>query len=334
MASLDLSNTCQPKQVEVIEWDMMKKSKFASLNIMSSLGVRALLYPLTLVKTRMQVTSKGGPYRGALATLSGILREEGPTALYRGFWINSFQVCSGLTYVLTYERVRDLLASGGVKSSELKAFIGGGFASVTGQLILVPLDIISQHMMVFSRCTAGRIGLAMVPLRGQTDALGIAARLRESPSSSLTLVICREIYIRDGLIKGFYRGYFASLMCYAPSSALFWLCYHIYSKNFKLIADGRVPVMFANGLAAPLSGLTVAITTNFLDVFRTNIQVLRTGWLETCVNLWTKDRWNVFTKGLSARMMSTVLSSFFYLTSYEIIKRLSVHSELRDSISW
>lgn len=43
----------------------------------------------------------------------------------------------------------------------------------------------------------------------------------------MALAVTRDILQRDG-VKGFYRGYMASLFTYVPSSALWWSFYHLY----------------------------------------------------------------------------------------------------------
>ena len=55
---------------------------------------------------------------------------------------------SGVCYVSTYEGTRHFLERNHVRNTMVKAFVGGGAASVVGQTIIVPLDIISQHLML------------------------------------------------------------------------------------------------------------------------------------------------------------------------------------------
>ena len=43
----------------------------------------------------------------------------------------------------------------------------------------------------------------------------------------LAAAVARDIYQTDG-VRGFYRGYIASLFTYVPSSALWWSFYHLY----------------------------------------------------------------------------------------------------------
>lgn len=47
-----------------IEWDMMDKTKFLPLSMLSSFCVRCSLYPLSLIKTRLQIQKHGEVYKG------------------------------------------------------------------------------------------------------------------------------------------------------------------------------------------------------------------------------------------------------------------------------
>lgn len=110
-----------------------------------------------------------------------ILKTEGFSGLYRGFWVSSVQIVSGnlfsslnqkwntanilkflksncfckisnkiwtgVFYISTYEGVRHLLAQRDV-DSRMRALIAGGTASIVGQTIIVPFDVLSQHLMM------------------------------------------------------------------------------------------------------------------------------------------------------------------------------------------
>lgn len=76
-----------------------------------------------------------------------IYKSEGFGGLYRGFWVSSVQIVSGVMYIATYEGVRHLLTQYNSPPS-LKAVVGGGAASLVGQTVIVPFDVISQHLMV------------------------------------------------------------------------------------------------------------------------------------------------------------------------------------------
>lgn len=54
---------------------------------------------------------------------------------------------AGVFYISTYEGVRHLLTQRQV-DGRIKAFVAGGLASMVGQTIIVPFDVISQHLMM------------------------------------------------------------------------------------------------------------------------------------------------------------------------------------------
>lgn len=115
--------------------------------MLSSFSVRCALFPLTVIKTQLQVQFKNDVYKGLFDCGTKIYKTEGMRGLYRGFWISSFQLISGVFYISTYEGVRHLLKQRGYGTST-KAIVAGGCASLVGQTIIVPFDVISQHIMV------------------------------------------------------------------------------------------------------------------------------------------------------------------------------------------
>lgn len=279
-----------------IEWEMMDKTRFFGLSVVNSIALRGILYPLTVIKTRLmvgfrslvfimlppiqiypnwlinfksvsfhyQVQKQNAVYKGTFDALGKIIRREGVCGLYKGFWVNTMQVVSGIGYLITYEKVRDLLTKyGNIRDSKIKGLIGGGCGSLVSQTIITPFDVISQHMMVIGGSTS-KFG-------------GFSNPLFLNPASvskhGLTSAIVRELYRRDGL-KGFYRGYIASVNMYVPSSALWWMFYPIYSD----LLIGQVPLwtshMVVHCAAGTLSGATVSVLTNPLDVIRANMQVI------------------------------------------------------------
>lgn len=209
-----------PAYIKTIEWDMMDKTKFFPLSMLSSFSVRCALYPLTVIKTQLQVQYKNDYYKGMVDAGVKIYRAEGAPGLYRGFWISSIQIVSGVFYISTYEGVRHLLTQNNV-GTRTKTLIAGGCASLVGQTIVVPFDVISQHVMVLGMNSSGKIdmnplGIKYEPQRGRFK---------------ISKDIAHEILRRDGF-GGFYRGYTASLMAYVPNSAMWWGFYHLYQGLF------------------------------------------------------------------------------------------------------
>jgi hypothetical protein len=59
-----------PQFIRTIEWDMMDKSKFFPLSMLSTFSVRCVLYPLTVIKTRLQVQRHEQMYKGKKVVMS------------------------------------------------------------------------------------------------------------------------------------------------------------------------------------------------------------------------------------------------------------------------
>lgn len=249
--------------IRTIEWDMMDKRKFFPLSMLSSFSVRCCLYPLTVIKTQLQVQFRNDIYKGMVDCGCKIFKYEGVSGLYRGFWISSFQLISGVFYISTYEGVRHFLTQNGA-GPRTKALIGGGCASLVGQTIIVPFDVISQHLMVLGM-GVGSNG------KSEVNPLGI----RYNPKMSrlkLSLDISREIMKRDGF-RGFYRGYTASLLAYVPNSAMWWAFYHLYQDELYRVMPPWVSQLFIQCVAGSFGGFTTTIITNPLDIVRARLQV-------------------------------------------------------------
>ncbi|KAI5635912.1 mitochondrial carrier protein domain-containing protein [Phthorimaea operculella] len=259
--------TPPPQLITTIEWSMMDKSKFFPLYTLSSFTVRCALYPLTLIKTQIQVQRKKEAYSGVFDAITKIYRNEGVPGLYRGFWLSSFQIISGVFYITTYEGVRHELGRYEI-SPRAKSFIAGGCASLVGQTIIVPFDVLSQHLMVLGlvkgRSKAGMSTATLNPLGLDLDKrLSKAALARE---------VASRVYALHGAL-GYYRGYAASLAAYVPNSALWWALYQAYQDELIKISPAWVSTLLIQCAAGTLGGFTTTILTNPLDIVRARLQV-------------------------------------------------------------
>lgn len=322
-----------PHFIRTIEWDMMDKTKFFPLSMLSSFSVRCCLYPLTVIKTRLQVQKHNDMYNGMLDACRKIYKVEGIGGLYRGFWISSIQTVSGVFYVSTYEGMRHILGQSDVIGnidSRVKALIAGGAASLVGQTIVVPFDVLSQHLMV--------LGINYNKRGRYIDQMGInPLGLILEPGKSRTQIsadIIRLIYRRDGY-RGFYRGYVASLCAYVPNSALWWGLYTSYQDELLKLFPEWVSHLFIQAIAGTLGGFTTTIITNPLDIVRARLQVQRLdSMFNTFKVLWVEERLQMFTKGLSARLVQSACFSFSIILGYETIKRFSIIEEYKGYIRW
>ena len=114
-----------------------------------------------------------------------------------------------------------------------------------GQTVIVPFDVISQHMMVLG-LAARQVGGA-APSREPVAANPLAVATEGRSKWQVTWDIARTIYTRDGL-RGFYRGYVASLCTYVPSSACWWTFY----SSYQVLSSPLLLVLQKSELINPL----------------------------------------------------------------------------------
>ncbi|XP_052084604.1 solute carrier family 25 member 44-like [Mytilus californianus] len=323
--SRDLEN-----EIHVIEFHMLDKIKFYPLTLMTSLSVRGLLYPLTLVRTRLQTQTGKTVYKGMFDAIVKIGRREGFRAFYQGFGVSCIQIPSSVIYITIYESVRQYWTAR-LNNGHISSMIAGFSASCVNQLFIVPLDIVSQHLMLMEgkkSATNKRIEEKLQKLQK----IHISDEIKNSKFGAVR-AICREIMQSEGL-RGFYKGSGVSLAVYSAGSGFWWLFYNIYGSwmiEFFPVSTSRLALKM---VAAPLAGISSVVLTNPFDVLRTRVQVLGESYSETLKILWREERWNILTKGISARMTTSCLFSLMIAFGYESVKRFSLKEEFKADVRW
>ncbi|XP_043084329.1 solute carrier family 25 member 44a isoform X2 [Puntigrus tetrazona] len=208
----------QKRNIQIIEWEDLDKRKFYSLGVFMTMTTRATVYPFTLIRTRLQVQKGKSLYNGTFDAFWKILQAEGARGLYRGFMVNTFTLISGQAYITTYELVRKYVSCYS-SDNTVKSLVAGGAASLVAQSITVPIDVVSQQLMVQGQ--GGQL------TRFKLKPKMVMATTKHRVTFGQTRDIVVQIFHVDGL-RGFYRGYVASLLTYIPNSAVWWPFYHFY----------------------------------------------------------------------------------------------------------
>lgn len=333
------------KKLLVIEWEHLNLYRFYPMALASSWSIRCFLYPMSVVKSRLQLQRQNNMYKGMRHAFVEILRSEGVGALYRGFWMTLPQLSASFLYSSTYERTRDLLQIHlGIHNPSVISALAGGIAAPCAQLVFVPTDIVAQHMMVHNNPEAFGGSKKNVPVAEEVRRDGLAGR------RTLGLRVVRAVYKVDGF-SGFYRGFFSAIMLYVPSTMVFWSTYYHSLGMFRKIRAkvtemqlGRIPshpsevdhrnLFLDQAVSGSMGGVASAIATNPLEMLRIRLQVHRTNYTETITRLWKYEGVNVFTKGLAPRVLNNSLYSCLVMLSYETVKKLCVLPEYRDKIVW
>ncbi|XP_038624624.1 solute carrier family 25 member 44 [Tachyglossus aculeatus] len=310
------------RNIQIIEWEHLDKRKFYVLGVCMTMAIRVSVYPFTLIRTCLQVQRGKALYRGTWDAFVRILRADGVGGLYRGFLVNTLTLVSGQCYVTTYELTRARAAELS-QSNALRSLLAGGSASLVAQSITVPIDVVSQHLMVQRRGPGQELGRFQLA-RG-AGGRGTLGRTRD---------VVRQIFRADGL-RGFYRGYVASLLTYIPNSAAWWPFYHFYAEQLSRLCPKDCPHLLLQAISGPLAAATASTLTNPMDVIRARVQVEgRDSIVQTFRQLMAEEGPWGLTKGLSARIIAATPSTIVVVVGYETLKKLSLRPELVDSRHW
>lgn len=256
---------------QMIEWEDLDKKKLYVIGPSSFMMVRMVLYPFNLIKTRLFMQQNTSIYSGTFDAFRKVVRHEGFRGLYKGFMVSSLGMLSGQLYITTYEVVRSHLQN---CNSEVKGLIAGACAVLTGQTVTVPVDVVSQIMMMQGQAVnrpAKSLGEQYILVKNVDYIIPRKDTIKLRGAMS----IVKEIVQREGL-RGLYRGYLVSLLTYAPNSALWWAAYTgFYRKAMEtnLLATRDLPLPLVQSVCGMAAGLLAAVVTNPVDVFRTRYQV-------------------------------------------------------------
>ncbi|CAJ0592600.1 unnamed protein product [Cylicocyclus nassatus] len=340
--ALDLTTS---DKLLVVRWEHLNLWRFYPLALASSWSIRCFLYPMSVVKSRLQLQRQNNVYRNMRHAFAEILKTEGPGALYRGFWVTVPQLSASFLYSSTYERTRDLIQIDlGIRNPALVSALAGGIASPCAQLVFVPTDIVAQHMMVHNNPEAFGGSRRNVPVAAMVRTDGLEGRC------TLGLRVIRAVYKVDGF-SGFYRGFLSAVLLYIPSTMVFWSTYYHALGVFRKIrirvtelqrgvkpksvaeVDNR-NLFLDQAVSGSIGGIASACVTNPLEMLRIRLQVHRTSYADTIRRLWRYEGSKVFTKGLAPRVVSNAIYSSFVMLAYETVKKISVLPEYRDDVVW
>lgn len=330
------------------------------------------LFPLTVVKTRMMALD-GAPtgLSGAVITAREVVRHDGFRGLYKGFGTVLFgAIPARILYLGTLESTKSALATALHHHSDLPepaiassaSFVAGGAASLAGQLVVVPIDVVSQRLMIMGGNPAGAAGVSAAAAAGATAAaaspaptaaavasMAQAGRRRSRPNG---WTLAQRIVQQEGVL-GLYRGFGASVATFVPSNAIWWASYGGWqaflweqydralgtspsststssSSRARLEGRSESEILGVQIIAGVLTGCTSASLTTPLDVVKTRLQTRETTpgegikptWRNTASGLLKTEGMAGFFRGVAPRMVSSSIWGTAMVTTYEFLKRL------------
>ncbi|KAL1563188.1 solute carrier family 25 member 44 isoform X2 [Salvia divinorum] len=296
-----------------INWDKLDKTKFYVVGAGIFTGITVALYPISVVKTRLQVASHDAVEKNAMSVIKGLLKTDGIPGLYKGFGtVVTGAIPTRILFLTALEttKVAALKMIEPFKLSEptqaaLANGVAGMMASFCSQAVFVPVDVVSQRLMV-----QGYSGHATYT--GGLD-------------------VVRKVVKSDG-IRGLYRGFGLSVLTYSPSSAVWWATYGASQRViWRLLGDGNaapsegkiVLVQAAGGISA---GATASFVTTPLDTIKTRLQVTghekRPTTKQVVRSLIADDGWIGLYRGLGPRFFSMSAWGTSMILAYEYLKRV------------
>ena len=259
------------------KWSDIDKTRLHGIGTVMYSALTVALHPLTVTKIRRQVFKNG---QSPTTSNSSFFSNIGQ--YYRGVGIVvSFAIPARIIYISVLESTREMVEINARNMLSnppivLKPYnkemlgllplvtpfsggIAGGLAAISSQLIVVPMDVISQKQMVM-----------------QDNAY-------QKNGSSRKVV--KSIIKKDGW-RGLYKGFGLSLFTSLPAGSLWWATYAgcRYQLNSYCIEeerrdkdDDRINYMarqaFVQVASAFCAAVTAAVATQPLDTIKTRIQV-------------------------------------------------------------
>lgn len=290
-----------------INWDKLDKSKFYVVGAGLFTGVTVALYPVSVVKTRLQV---GSGERSAFSVARGLLKADGIPGLYKGFGTVItgavpariiFLTALETTKIAAFKMVQPFHLSDPVEAAIANG-LGGMTASLFSQAVFVPIDVVSQKLMV-----QGFSGHAKY--NGGLD-------------------VARQLFKESG-VRGLYRGFGLSVMTYSPSSAVWWASYgssqrfiwSVLGNGDEAPSQGKIMLVQAGG--GFIAGATASCITTPLDTIKTRLQVMGHENARQVVKKLIKDQgWKGFYRGLGPRFFSMSAWGTSMILTYEYLKRV------------
>ncbi|CAN1839143.1 Solute carrier family 25 member 44 [Linum perenne] len=248
-----------------INWDKLDKTKLYVVGAGIFTGITVALYPISVIKTRLQVATKDTGERNAFSVIRGLVKTDGIPGLYRGFGTVItgavpariiFLTALETTKVASFKMVESFKLSEASEAAVANG-IAGMAASLCSQAVFVPIDVVSQRLMV-----QGYSGHEKY--KGGLD-------------------VARKIIKSDG-IRGLYRGFGLSVMTYSPSSAVWWASYGSsqrviwrflgYGSDAEPATPSGMNIVLVQAAGGIIAGATASCITTPLDTIKTRLQVM------------------------------------------------------------
>ncbi|KAM0755520.1 mitochondrial carrier [Meredithblackwellia eburnea MCA 4105] len=263
---------------------------------MAGIAEHAVLFPVDMIKTRMQVltTSPAAVYSSMTEAFTRISTQEGGKRLWRG--VSSVIAGAGpahAVYFGTYELAKELAGGNKDGYSFAATASAGALATIASDALMNPFDVVKQRLQV------------------------------HGSNHRTVWSTFRSVYRSEGL-SAFYVSYPTTLMMTVPFTAVQFSTYE-YFKDLFNPSHTYSPLthVTAGGLAG---GIAAAVTTP-LDICKTLLQTRGVsedqtirkarGMTDAFRIIYARQGLLGFTRGMSPRVLSNMPSNALCWLSYE-----------------
>ncbi|KAG0301357.1 mitochondrial aspartate-glutamate transporter agc1 [Dissophora globulifera] len=303
--ALPVAHPSTPKVKHGAIHDILKGSYGFLLGSISGAVGATVVYPIDLVKTRMQNQRSKVVgellYKNSLDCFKKVVKNEGLLGLYRGLGPQLVGVAPEKAIKLTMnDLVREHLTDKNGHITFMSEVIAGGVAGGSQVVFTNPLEIVKIRLQV----------------------AGEAAKTLDAPRPGAVTIV------RTLGIVGLYKGASACLLRDIPFSAIYFPVYaHLKKNMFKEGPDHRLTIgeLLISGAVA---GMPAAYFTTPADVIKTRLQVEAkqgqssyTGIRDAARKIFHEEGFRAFFKGGPARILRSSPQFGTTLMVYEMLQR-------------
>lgn len=257
-----------------------------------------VMFPVDVIKTRMQVAGSGNIYKGLISSISKVTSSEGAAALWRG--AASVVLGAGPAHAMhfaVYEAVTSLGQENGhasVPSPKVSA-LAGVAATMTSDAFMTPFDVIKQRMQLNSRPT--------------------------------TIVKTVSKIMNEEGISAFYVSYPITLLMNIPFTAI---NFTVYDRIAHILDSKRNHDPLSHCISGGVAGATAAALSTPFDVIKTLLQTRGitmdpkarslNSVKDAAKYVYARNGLMGFSVGLKPRVLAAMPSSAICWTVYEMAK--------------
>ncbi|KAJ2502992.1 Fe(2+) transporter [Coemansia sp. RSA 1972] len=292
-------DTPDTHMLEDIDYEELPASTTLGMHLIAGAAAgimeHSVMYPVDIVKTRMQVVGSSVAYSGVVQALRSISTTEGMRTLYRG--VMSVVLGAGpahAVYFATYEHTKKILANG--QANALAAGAAGGVATVVSDALMNPFDVVKQRMQLAN-------------------------------SSYRSIWSCaRSVFRKEG-IRAFYVSYPTTLMMNMPFQSIQFGCYDAFRR---MLNPQNTYSPITHVAAGGMAGAVAALLTTPIDCCKTLLQtrgasldseVRAAGSMRDAVRIiYKRQGLRGFWRGAKPRVIANMPATAISWTTYEYFK--------------